>query len=327
MSFLTSIVADLREKRLWPVAAALCAALVAVPVLLAKTTPAAPVSALPQAAPAASPATAVAAVSVDSAVTHSRLIGAAHDPFIQQKPPAAPATTTKTLSTASTSAASKTNSTNRGTSTSSTRTTTGTATATPTTTAPKPSVAYFVYSVDILFGKSGSHGRTYRDVARLTPFPSAKAPVLVFLGVKTDGKTLVFLVSSFASPTGDGSCAPSKGHCNFLDLKAGQPELLLVRNANGSLSVDQLEVAAIRLTSTPSLENARLAYARVSSAGQQIVSRARRRSGMLRALSYSPDTGLLSRKPVSNPFLVHEGRLSAGRATGVVLEPVANGAS
>lgn len=323
MSFLKSIVVDLREKRLWPVAAALCAALVAVPVVLAKSTPAAPVSALPQATPAASPATAVAAVSVDSAVTHSRLIGPAHDPFSQQKLPGGPAKTTKTTSSASLSAERKTDSTNRGTSTS-TSTGTSTGTGTATTATPKPSLAYFVYSVDIRFGKAGSHVRTYTDVARLTPFPSANTPVLVFLGVKTDGKTLVFLVSSFASPTGDGSCAPSKGHCNFLDLKAGQPELLLVRNANGSLAVDRLEVAAIRLTSTPSLENARLAYARVSSAGQRIVSRARRHSATLRALSYSPDSGLLSQEAVANPLLVHPGRLPGGGAVGVVLEPVTN---
>lgn len=318
MSFLNSIVADLREKRLWPVAAALCAALVAVPVVLAKSTPAAPPSPAPPAAPVTA-ATAVTAVSVDSAVTHSPLSGRTHDPFIQQKMPGAPRTITPAASSTTSSAVGKASSTNRRTSTSP-----GGGTGTTPTTTPQPSVRYFVYSVDIVFGNAGSHKHVYHDVPRLTPFPSAKDPVLVFLGVKTDGKTLVFLVSSFASPTGDGSCAPRQGRCNFLDLKAGEPELLLVRNANGSVSVDRLEVAAIRLTATPSVENARLAYARVSSVGQQIVSRARRHSAALRAFSYSPDTGLLSHGSASNGFLVHQGRLPAGGGTGVVLGPASS---
>ena len=64
------------------------------------------------------------------------------------------------------------------------------------------------YVADLRFGQADSM-KTLRDVARLTPLPSASNPFFVFLGVKEDGKTLVFLVSSDAKATGDGTCKPS----------------------------------------------------------------------------------------------------------------------
>ena len=92
------------------------------------------------------------------------------------------------------------------------------------------------YVVDLRFGQADSM-KTLRDVARLTPLPSASSPFFVFLGVKEDGKTLVFLVSSDAKATGDGKCKPSTNDCETIELKAGDTEFFDLTTDDGRPAV------------------------------------------------------------------------------------------
>ena len=89
MSFFNSIIKDLREKRLWPVAVVLLAGLVAVPMLLSKPAAKVPVAAAPHGslAVAALPSKALPVVTVTALTSHERITGRARDPFIQQTRP------------------------------------------------------------------------------------------------------------------------------------------------------------------------------------------------------------------------------------------------
>jgi hypothetical protein len=120
-------------------------------------------------------------------------------------------------------------------------------------------------------------------------------PVVVYLGLKRDGKTAVFLVSLGATTSGTGKCIPSASDCAFLDLKAGQDEVILIKKADGSVVPYQLRVTKVYLVKTSSAAAAaRLANARVSRAGQSVVAGTQRSAPDLPWPSYSPSTGFLS---------------------------------
>ena len=84
---------------------------------------------------------------------------------------------------------------------------------------PKPD-ATESYRVDLRFGQDGKLSAR-NDVARLSPLPSAADPFFVFMGVLADGKTALFLVSSDAEATGDGTCKPTPENCERIELQAG----------------------------------------------------------------------------------------------------------
>ena len=102
MSFFQAIWTDLREKRLWPIAVGLIAAIIAVPVVLAKSGSKTPSSPAPAIAGGAHPSQdpGLPVISVETSVAPSSLRGLSkHDPFTQQT------VTTSTTTTASTSTA------------------------------------------------------------------------------------------------------------------------------------------------------------------------------------------------------------------------------
>ena len=85
MSFFRDIINELREKRLWPVAVALLAALVAIPVFLSKSPGSKALAQIPSPSSPVPNPTALPPVSVSTATVHSKLSGPARDPFAQQK--------------------------------------------------------------------------------------------------------------------------------------------------------------------------------------------------------------------------------------------------
>lgn len=79
-------------------------------------------------------------------------------------------------------------------------------------------VAY-AYTVDVRFGRRDGTTRTYHGLERLDVLPRGDdAPVLVFLGVSPTAKTAIFLVDSSVDQHGDGRCKPSREECSFLHL-------------------------------------------------------------------------------------------------------------
>jgi hypothetical protein len=146
--------------------------------------------------------------------------------------------------------------------------------------------------------------------------------VVVFLGLKKDAKTAVFLVSSTASPAGDGKCLPSRRDCIFLQLTHGQHDAVLAQNGDGSVTEYELTLTRVRLVQSSQPPSGAAGNGNVSHAGSQIVSRAKQLLPALGSLAYSPSTGLLSFDPASIPALVHLGLLPP--SSGTVLEPVSS---
>lgn len=86
---------------------------------------------------------------------------------------------------------------------------------------PAPPTDYS-YAADLQFGPRGGLER-YANVQRLGLVPSRREPHLMYLGVRPDRRTAVFMVDSRLSQGGEGRCVPKRTQCTFLELQA-RPE-------------------------------------------------------------------------------------------------------
>jgi hypothetical protein len=237
MTFVRNILHDLVEKRLWPVALLLCAALIAVPMFLKKDPPVA-------GAAAASPSTATLADAsvVADTPTRSRLdIGKERNPF-QPNTPKAPKSTGSTTTTPDTGSTTTTPSTDTGSSGGGGGGSTGGGgggTTTPTTpvvpTPPLP--GELAWTLDVQFGTDGAT----KKVKALVPgraLPSSTDPVLIYLAAENGGTAARFLVSSDARAQGDGKCKPSEKTCTEIILKKGDTEFFDVAKGEDTVQYE-----------------------------------------------------------------------------------------
>jgi hypothetical protein len=290
MSTLQALRSELVEKRLWPLVLVLIAALVAVPLLLTKSSPTPGTSETTAQADVSSHASGVAipVVSLASATgQRAPLHGHPKDPFRQQHVPPKPSTAVhaKTPSTAATPDSS--GSAGGG----------GATTTTPSHVAPapsNPSPSYATASVDVRFGKATGKLRTIHDVPRLTPLPSAADPIVIFLGMRRDMKTAVFMISTDVRSQADGRCVPSKADCHAIELKADQVSLLDVTGTDGRVTQYELDLLNVTIGHTASLAKAKALYARVSKIGRRVLHRSAERVVIARAMHFSRRTGVLT---------------------------------
>jgi hypothetical protein len=119
----------------------------------------------------------------------------------------------------------------------------GGTTSTPTNTTTKKT--FYTYTADVRFGKVGSVKSM--TLERFRALPSSDNPIVIFMGVKTDGKTAVYMVSSQATTTGDGRCEPSDSSCLFLYMKKGEEQTIEAVDATGGITTYQLELRAIHV--------------------------------------------------------------------------------
>jgi hypothetical protein len=237
MTVLRSIVSDLVDRRLWPVAAVLVAALVAIPVLLIK--PASHASApTKDVAAAPAPALGTAAVSLANPAG-GPVVGRLKDPFHQQHLPKA--STLATGGGSSLGPATPGGGASAGTGTEAAG---GGATGGGTTTNTSGSHSSAPRAtLEVRFGLAqGSRAR--HEVSAGSPLPSPTNPLLVYLGRSKDGKA-AFLVSSDAQPQGDGQCKPDKSICSTLYMKEGGTEFFDVTGPAGTVQYE-LEVLHIK---------------------------------------------------------------------------------
>ena len=211
---------DLRDKRLWPIAAALLVAVVAIPLFVMKPAEEATPGAPPPSARPSTPATPAVQVE-DQTVDDSRLeVFGKKDPF---RPPAKVLKPAKSTATASGSAAkagpSPTAPVKSGSSAGSAPAPKSGSGGTTTPSVPKTLARpkTYTYVIDLDFGREG-HVRRRRGVKRLTILPSSTHPVAVFLGVTATSKRAVFLLNPSFDQRGQGTCRPSKTTCTFLYL-------------------------------------------------------------------------------------------------------------
>ena len=294
MTTLRNIWSDLVEKRLWPVAVLLLAGLIAVPLVLARGAgeDSDSNSASAVAVTARADTTGPEIVTLDVAPQVKRHDGRGRDPFAQPKSAkAAKAPALPSGATADGGGGGEPASPAAGSdSTKSTKPVPAKRVATGPT-----------YTVDLRFGQADSM-KTLRDVARLTPLPSASSPFFVFLGAKSDGKTLVFLVSSDAKATGDGTCRPSSKECETIELGAGDTEFFDLASTDG-VQQYQMDIVKINRSGGASKSSsgkvARSARAKASKADRRLLRKvlAGRASHLMGSYRWVPRRGVLVHVP------------------------------
>jgi len=230
---------DLRAKRLWPVAALLVAALVAVPVMLKKNSSTPPAPTPPAASASSAGDNSKAVVVADTGTAQGSTLGVFNkkDPFKPDKAVLSAAhpkpTPAPKSSSPSAPAGGNTPSGGNGSGSGSGSGNGGGVPVTPQPTKPQAPKGPFAYTVDVKFGKRGET-RVHHDVQKLDVLPNQNNPLLVFLGVNMAGDTAVFLTDTSLKAAGEGTCKPGGDTCSFLYLK-------LDKNSN---TEDLSEVAA-----------------------------------------------------------------------------------
>ncbi|MCW2992842.1 MAG: hypothetical protein JWQ18_337 [Conexibacter sp.] len=332
MSFLKNVLQDLVEKRLWPVAIALVAALVAVPILLGG-------SSSPQ---AAAPVDVAAATTTNGLANHRDVAreqvisleeqaagkversGKVRDPFVQHHQPKPVKLVTAAAKTVSSALSGTSTTTSTGGTSDSTPTTTTaptTTTTTPTTTTKKPdSTSVDAYRVKLSFGEVGAQ-KSYDNVARLTPLPSSDNPFFVYLGLADDQKSAVFLINADAVPNGDGHCTPSTADCQQVTLKAGDTEFFDLQSGTAGVVQYQLDLKSIHKYKAATKASAAKAHARESKAGREALRQlVADDPAALSSWDYSKSLGLLVEKdPASTPDVANVPSSIADAAAGAAV--------
>lgn len=117
----------------------------------------------------------------------------------------------------------------------------------------KPQTFYYTYAADVRFGKEGNLDR--KTLQQFRSLPSTQDPVVVFMGVKEDGETAIFLLSSAASTTGEGNCEPDDT-CTFLHMKKGDKQRIEAVNSNDEIITYELVLLDIDVKRTDGPEKA-----------------------------------------------------------------------
>jgi hypothetical protein len=247
---LTDLWDDLRAKRLWPVAALLLLAVVAVPVVLSKKseTPApAPATAAASQTPAQQP-DALAQVKLDAGGDNGSSLSA-FDPSNPFAPPVGAIAKDETQ-TSGTPTGTPTGSTPSGTSTPS-----GGSSPSGGTTGGggggndngggdngggQTKTTTYTYVIDATFTANGKK-RSIDGMQKLDVLPSQATPLLIFMGVTDDAGNAVFLVDATLQTTGEGTCKPSASQCAFLYLGPGSEQEFTTADGDSyTLVVDQI---------------------------------------------------------------------------------------
>jgi len=292
MTFLRNVLHDLVQKKLWPVAIALVAAVIAVPIVLGGSSdagaPAASVAATPTGPNGLADHRDAARAQVVSLEEQStRPVdrpGKTRDPFVQHHVPKDPAAEVAAAVNNAVDAANQASSQISGGASADTGassgpsvdvTTPSTDTTAPTTTPKKQAPSSSAdpadtYHVALKFGEAGAE-KTYNNVARLTPLPSADNPFFVFLGLKSDGKSAVFLVDAGAVPSGDGTCEPDPDNCEQVVLKKGDIEFFELQSGTAGVVQYQLELKSISTGKASTKASAARAHTRESAAGREYI--------------------------------------------------------
>ena len=286
---------QLVERRLWPLAVLLVAALVAVPMLLSKDP--APMASAPTAvASAQGPTEPIVSVG-DPAQTENvrKVLGSRKNPFR----PAIAATAAKPVQAVkATNTGGETKSgtaTTGGTSVGSGTDISGPATpVTPVTPVVGPAVpekTYELYSLKVRFGESTSTELPTRTLKRLKALPSSEDAAVIYLGLLKDKKTAVFLVDGAATVQGDGKCLPSASDCQTLQMKRGDTAFIDMPGGDGAGDRQfQLDLVKIRTSETTDAKAARRSYAAEARGGRTAL---RARVSRTRGLRFDADSGTL----------------------------------
>ncbi|HUR84840.1 MAG TPA: hypothetical protein VMY78_05805 [Solirubrobacteraceae bacterium] len=272
---LRAVTRELIDKRLWPVAILLLAALVAVPVLIGSSASDAPAPAavVPAATPAKDAAVESAITVVDRAVIGRSRPGAVNDPFFDPpdpEPTASATTTTSSNSTATTSAPATSTPTSTVSPATSTppRTTTTPSPATSTPQAPAgTAIERTVFRTRLAFGESDD--APVRGVSRLEALGGDSDPALLVLGTTWGGGYAVFLLGPNAISQGDAECAEAT--CRVIALKEGDTQTVGVRDDDGTARTYNMKIDEITRQVTSTVAGADRLRAREDADGRDVL--------------------------------------------------------
>jgi hypothetical protein len=229
MNVVTTIWRQLVRNKLWPVAVLLLAALVAVPVLLARE-PAAPEPLAPVAVGTEADDTIaepiVAKVTAEDRDRRRRVLGVRKDPFAPA-PPAkkAKADEPKTDETAPAPADAGAG---------------GGGTDTGGGAPAEEKVYYEPGTIVVRFGPASTAGQLTRfAIPKFGPVPDEEFPLLVYMGLTRDGKKAKFLIDAAVEVDGDGDCKPHPGNCETIELAVGETEFLDILNTEEDASEEE----------------------------------------------------------------------------------------
>lgn len=296
------VMTDLREKPLLAVAAAaLLAALIAVPLLLAKSSNPAPQASVPPAA-SVPPVPGLPVVSAQTTATGSHPTGHSRDPFAQGSSSSTTTTSATTSSSTSTTTSSRSSSSGGASATGS-----GTSTSLPTSSSTPPTqiivppastnivpaalTASQTYDVSLAITNSSGGLDTIDPLERLSVIPSERRPLLVELGVLKGGHRVLFVVQPGAVVNGPGKCTPGPIDCEILSLAPDQTEGISQQTTSGTNSVALFAITAISPDDHGSNTAANQVRRRESAAGRAVLN-----SSPLSALSlfrYEPSLGVV----------------------------------
>lgn len=265
MSLIKDTWGQLVRHRLWPIALGLVAAMVAVPMLLAKSPAPAPAP-----APAANAATASAedaalepvvarADATTATVRRRHVLGDRKDPFRPAPAPKVKVTKVQQTTTSTPGLAGESKSGGSSTSTggSTGGTSVGGGSSTPVsspvgggTSAPahKPARVYPADSLTVRFGEGDDPKQVLVSGKALPEVTDDETnPLLVYLGLSKDGKQALFLLDASVKADGDGHCdSDGSTGCETLRMRAGDTEFLDVLNPDGTVGAQyELDVLAI----------------------------------------------------------------------------------
>jgi hypothetical protein len=262
-SFLLDLWHDLREKKLWPVAALLVAAIAAVPfTLVKKEEPAPPPSSNSGTAGQGQTRTVkLPTVSLDSTAgtvpSKLQAFDTKRNPFkplkdIAKADQAGGKDKTVDLgkSPSSSSGGSGSGSSGGSGSGSSGGSGSGSGTGSSTGSVVGPQVTYYTYRADISFGEPG-HEKTTESVEKFSMLGEDKAPAAVYMGITDDTKYAVFAidVANFAV-AGEGDCKPADDDCQFVYLstsEAGNETTITSTDGTLTYNLKLLKIKRVKL--------------------------------------------------------------------------------
>ena len=293
---------QLVDRKLWPLAILLVAALAAVPMLLAsqeEPVPGTPTANAGAAVASADQGVTQPIVTLGDATERERsrkVLGARKNPFEPTvKARKAAAITTTTTAVAASAAArigGRTTSSNSVSSSGGGGVSVPVAPVVGVNPAPiAPKKTYELFQLKIRFGSTSSTDLANRSVKRLTALPAMANPVLVYLGLKQDNRTAVFLVDANTIVVGDGKCVPEPTNCQNLELKKGQTAFVDVLGAAGeSIEQYQLDFVKVLRRTTTDAKAARAARLRTAKGGRDAL---RANISRVNGWDYDPKAGVL----------------------------------
>jgi hypothetical protein len=267
MTAITNLGRGMIQRRLWPLAVLLVAALAAIPAVLAKDPEPVPVPVMDKDTGGESALTTQPIVAAADPAQRDRVrevVGQRKNPFkpVLEVEAESETADSESLVTAPSSSGSTSPA---GGGPNHQNDSTGGATPPPTTSpapapAPAPRIQFYNFELTVRFGEVGEE-RPAKVLPTLSTLPSARNMVLTYMGLMDDHKTAVFQVQAGVEVDTDGSCMPSRSNCTILKLGKGEHATLKVPSSSDDKPVryrlDYVDVEMVPVATPDTAQQAR----------------------------------------------------------------------